>query len=466
MKKPVPNSNESPFDFNEFFFSVTDKRGVIRFGNDVFLRVSVYPKETLLGAPHSIVRHPDMPASVFKIFWRVLQKNQPIGAYVKNLAGNGSYYWVFALAFPVDEGYLSIRFKPSSPLFNKIQNIYAEASNFEKTQDDLETAEQFLLTLIRTAGFPDYETFMVYAAMEELNSRAEQSRQLLMLDTKGAESTRGRQELSQITSVTDTTSAQLNDLFKRVNGFQNSNRIFSETMKTLGDGFHQLKFISINMTIAAAKFGDVASSLGVISKEFSHISNQIEAHLSGLSEFINTLAQVIQKCTLQIAALNTQMLMVDFFVKESIAKLQTSENAFSEMATNRDSFSKLFQTYASDLATESSSLINGLNNISGKVDEVHKFVTGLEVVRQIGAVESARTDEVKVAFVHYLDAMNKFIQLLRNATVSIHHEVGSLQENSEVLASVALTLSSNVETIFRLASGFGQNEDLPQTSSF
>ncbi|MDG0817875.1 PAS domain-containing protein [Bdellovibrio svalbardensis] len=468
MKKPTANLTESPFDFNELFFSVTDKRGVIRFGNDVFVRVSVYPKETLLNAPHSIVRHPDMPASVFKIFWDTLKKDKPICAYVKNMAGNGNYYWVFALAFPLNDGYLSIRFKPSSALFKSVQDIYSEVSNFEKTQDDLETSEKLLMNLISKAGFSDYESFMIHAAVEELNSREIQAKQLraLAANTSSlADRREGRSELSQITQITDAASAQLNDFFMRVKGFQNSNRTFTQTMETLGDGFHQLKFISLNMTIAAAKFGDVASSLGVVSKEFSSVSDQIEDHLSGLSEFIKTLAQAIQKCTLQIAALNAQMLMVDFFVKESIAKLQTSENAFAEMAENRENFSNLFRKYASDLSKEASSLLASLSDISYEVSEVHKFVTGLEVVRQIGAVESARTDEIKGAFIHYLEAMNKFIQLLRNSTSTIHHEVVSLQENSEVIVSSVNTLSSSVEAIFGLASAFGQKEELPKVAN-
>lgn len=117
MKRPLPTQSESPFGFDEFFFSTTDKRGVIRYGNDVFVRVSAYPKETMLGAPHSLIRHPDMPRAVFKEFWNFLNQEKPVGAYVKNLAGNGSYYWVYAFAFPIAGGYLSIRFKPSSEVY-------------------------------------------------------------------------------------------------------------------------------------------------------------------------------------------------------------------------------------------------------------------------------------------------------------------------------------------------------------
>lgn len=454
MRKPAPNLNESPFNFNEMFFSVTDKRGVIRFGNDVFVRVSVYPKETLLGAPHSIVRHPDMPRSVFKVFWDILMQNKPVGAYVKNMAGNGSYYWVFAFAFPLSDGYLSIRFKPSSALFASVQKIYEDVLDFESQGNDLEASHSYLLKKIQDAGFPDYEHFMVKAAMEELNSRANQGQG----QTGRAE---GASASSQISDVTQAASKNLSGVFDKVRGFQDSNQLFSETIGHLAQGFQTLKFISMNMTISAAKFGELAAGLGVVSKEFSLVSHKIESHLSGLSSFIETLSHAVQQCLLRIAGLNSQMLMVDFFVKESLAKLQVSDNAFAEMIENRESFSGLFRDYSMNLQKEVSTMRSHLSSISSEMVEVNKFVTGLEVIRQIGAVESARYDDIKSSFVHYLEAMNGFIQLLRSSTFKINHEVRLLNENADYIISTTADLSGSVDRIFTLASSFEKNPALP-----
>jgi len=447
MTKPVPTRNESPFNFNEFFFSVTDKRGVIRFGNDVFARVSAYPKEKMMGAPHSMIRHPDMPRAVFKEFWDILHQEKPVGAYVKNLAGNGSYYWVFAFAFPVKDGYLSIRFKPSSSLFERVQGIYQEVLEKENQGGDLESSHHFLLEKIREAGFPDYEHFMIRAVVEELKARAEQEH-LLPQAQLGGTSPKGQ---SKISEVTNSTTLKLSGLFERVREFQGASHDFSEAIKALDEGFQNLKFTSVNMKIAAAKFGDLASSLGVVSNEFSILSGTIEKNLSGLSGFIKTLSQVIQQCMLRISALNVQMLMVDFFVKESIAKLQTSDQAFAEMIENQDNFSMLFSSYSRNLEKEAEILRENLSLIRMQLSEVGKFVTGLEVIRQIGAVESARTNEIKAVFGHYLAAMDEFIQLLRVGTVKINHGVALLDENSEVIMIEAQTLSGSVDTIMKLA---------------
>jgi len=447
MKKPVPNQNESPFGFHEFFFSTTNKRGVIRFGNDVFVRVSVYPKEQMIGAPHSIIRHPDVPRSVFKIFWDALKSDKAIGAYVKNLAGNGSYYWVFAFAFPIEDGYLSIRFKPSSAIFKVVQDVYAEVRTFEESNDDLESSEQLLVRKIRERGFRDYDDFMVQAVLAELTSRAEHDRDSsngLSLNQVGA--------FKQIAETTNATLSQLNDIFGRVRGFQESNKILITTIESLDAGFRNLSFISINMTVAAAKFGNLAVSLGVVSKEFSALSRQIEDNLNGLATFGRNLGEVIQQCTLRISALNSLMLMVDFFVKESVLKSQSSENAFSEMTSNRKDFSQLFHDYATNLKAEVTELDKHLSGIEAAVDETAKFLTGLEVIRQIGAIESARVEEVKHAFLHYLDEMAGFIQLVRQATTDVSHEVQSLKQSSHFIDSAIDTISGNVDKIFDLAS--------------
>ncbi|ASD64273.1 PAS domain-containing protein [Bdellovibrio bacteriovorus] len=450
MKRPTPTQSESPFGFDEFFFSTTDKRGVIRYGNDVFVRVSVYPKESMLGAPHSLIRHPDMPRAVFKEFWNFLNQGKAVGAYVKNLAGNGSYYWVYAFAFPIDDGYLSVRFKPSSELFSVVQGLYGEVLAYEK-EHTLEESHQYLMLKIQEAGFPDYESFMMKAVMEELKARAVQ-----VLESESHSS--GAKGAGQITAVTNSATRKLNDVFEKLRDFQGANQSLDNAMGRLDQGFQQLKFISINMKIAAAKFGEIAASLGVVSHEFSVLSGTIEKHLGGLSGFVEELSGVIQKCVLRAAALNVQMLMVDFFVRESIAKLASSENAFDEMLQNQKAFSDLFAQYCRNLEKEFSELKKSLSAISYEMLEVAKFVTGLEVVRQMGAIESARTTEIKNSFTHYLEAMDDFIQLLRESTGEIGRGVTSLTSNSEFIVSSIRNISGNVDQIFALASSQEQQK--------
>ena len=68
-KKPIPINQESPFKYEELFFSVTDHKSNITFANEVFVRISKYEQEDVIGQLHKLVRHPDMPRAVFNIFW-------------------------------------------------------------------------------------------------------------------------------------------------------------------------------------------------------------------------------------------------------------------------------------------------------------------------------------------------------------------------------------------------------------
>ncbi len=80
----------------EEIISLTDFSGVITYVNDTFARISGYEAEELIGKPHNIIRHPDMPKSAFSDLWQTVKRGEEWQGYVKNLRKDGGYYWVFA----------------------------------------------------------------------------------------------------------------------------------------------------------------------------------------------------------------------------------------------------------------------------------------------------------------------------------------------------------------------------------
>ena len=92
--------NERLLHPDNIIVSKTDARGIITYANREFMDVAGYQEGELLGKPHSIVRHPDMPRCVFKFFWERIEAGHEIFAYVKNRAKNGDFYWVLAHATP------------------------------------------------------------------------------------------------------------------------------------------------------------------------------------------------------------------------------------------------------------------------------------------------------------------------------------------------------------------------------
>ena len=117
---------------NRPIISKTDLKGVITYVNTPFCKLAGYSKEELKGKPHNIIRHPDMPKSVFKKLWDTIEKNQKWRGFVKNLRKDGKYYWVEAFIEPIfDEngnkiGYISVRKPVSEEDKKKYENIYKE----------------------------------------------------------------------------------------------------------------------------------------------------------------------------------------------------------------------------------------------------------------------------------------------------------------------------------------------------
>ena len=91
---------ERYFDESDVIVSKTDLKGRITYANDIFRDISGFSEAELIGQPHSIIRHPEMPRCVFKLLWDTLASGHEIFAYVLNRSKNGDHYWVLAHVTP------------------------------------------------------------------------------------------------------------------------------------------------------------------------------------------------------------------------------------------------------------------------------------------------------------------------------------------------------------------------------
>jgi PAS domain S-box-containing protein len=168
---------ERPLAPSELFFSVTDEKGVITAGSQVFERVSGYSLEELVGRAHNIVRHPEMPRAVFKILWDTIAAGDPVAAYVRNRTADGAYYWVLASVVPIKGGYLSVRLAPSGEHFAIAKTVYEELRALERRieGDDVRRRKPSigrLEELLGQAGYGSYHEFMRAALPAEVTRRA------------------------------------------------------------------------------------------------------------------------------------------------------------------------------------------------------------------------------------------------------------------------------------------------------
>jgi PAS domain S-box-containing protein len=128
--KVQPSSLEKVMRESDFIVSKTDLKGRIIYGNRIFIEFSGFSESELLGAPHNLIRHPDMPRGVFKFLWDTLEQKKECFAYVKNMAKDGSFYWVFANVTPDFDsngqvnGYLSVRRAPKRSAVDVLAGVY------------------------------------------------------------------------------------------------------------------------------------------------------------------------------------------------------------------------------------------------------------------------------------------------------------------------------------------------------
>jgi len=158
MTKPTPIDEEIVLDPKRYIVSETDEKGKITFANDYFQEVSGYTEEELIGKPHSIVRHPDMPKVVFKLLWETIGAGKNINAVVKNLAKDGRYYWIFT-EFEIRKdtdtgriiGYHASRKKISRHVIEVIAKLYAKLLEIEKSEG-VEASEKYLIEFLKEKG--------------------------------------------------------------------------------------------------------------------------------------------------------------------------------------------------------------------------------------------------------------------------------------------------------------------------
>ncbi|MDV7339064.1 PAS domain-containing protein [Terasakiella sp. A23] len=165
------NSEEVFFGENELIVSKTDLKGRITYANDVFVDVSGYSLDEIMGKPHNLIRHDFMPRTVFQLLWETIQSKNEIFAYVVNKTKSGGYYWVLAHVTPsLNEqgeiiGYHSNRRVPERTILNnQIIPIYEELNRIEAAANNakagMQDAVKYLNDVVSVHS-PSYHHFVL-----------------------------------------------------------------------------------------------------------------------------------------------------------------------------------------------------------------------------------------------------------------------------------------------------------------
>ena len=171
MNKKSTTGIERIFDSNDLIVSKTNIKGHITYANRVFLDLAGYPTDQVIGAPHSLVRHPEMPRCIFKFMWDTIkEQNKEIFAYVVNRSANGDHYWVFAHVTPSFgrngdlEGFHSNRRAPNRKVLNEkiiplYQTLLDEEARHSNRKEGMNAALSLFMNTLQKTG-KNYDEFI------------------------------------------------------------------------------------------------------------------------------------------------------------------------------------------------------------------------------------------------------------------------------------------------------------------
>ncbi len=409
------SQQESPYDVSELFVSRTDKRGVINAGNKVFVRVSNYTSEDLLGSPHNIIRHPDIPKAVFKLLWDTIKSGKEIAAYVKNRAADGRFYWVLATVYPTQEGYLSIRLKPTSPLKDTVASIYAEVLAVEK-EKGMEAGFEHLVKMVRNAGFPAYDDFMQLALKTELGARDEA---LLVspVTYRPLRASNVREHLlNEMWESAVNAADGLRESSGRLSDLGELKEACGDRIKALAPVCEKLESLAVNMFISAHKLGKDGSSLAIVANSFRSATSQVVSSFEQVQKCSEFVLRESGNVGIDISLARVQAEMLLFNIGEIAADLRSGRKiTASEQDAMLNEFGLLLSLVQSYFLRHKKQIMEfheTLVDLRRSSENLHQLMVRLDLIRTGGKLEGSRSNEITELFRPFVADMANFVRAI------------------------------------------------------
>lgn len=412
--RPQPVDRESPFSLDDLFFSSTDLKGFITFGNDVFVRVSEYRREQLIGAPHRIIRHPDMPRAVFQLLWDALHAGKGIAAYVKNMSATGSYYWVLAIVTPIESGYLSIRLKPSSSFFAAIPDLYAR---LRKVEDDLEAAGQskfkaieastrLLHETLPTLGFASYDAFAQTALLSEVCARravVERS----PVDFGGLAG-------NACSALSDSVSS----MFGQLEVLSKLQHELVENTSAIRNLVASLRRLAVNAHISAMQLLDSGVTLEVVADHINRCSQRLSESTQSLA---GSMANADRTLLVARSAIATGDLSVEMMIR--FLREQRSQSTHgSALHVHIDQLAQVVSSRLGEASMAAEAVSTQIAQLNSELESFRKQIRTLEILHITGKAESVRVangthvstilDDVHQATLQARQRLNQLTELM------------------------------------------------------
>lgn len=435
-----PIDQEVVFGLDELFFSTTDRAGVIRSGNEVFVRLSKYRLEDLLGKPHNVIRHPDMPRAVFFLLWDYLLSGRMIAAYVKNMAADGTYYWVLALAMPLPEGgFLSIRVKPSSELFGVVKSLYSSLRKFEreraaagdKPKDVLEASVARMHEAIAEHGFESYDDFMYEALHKEMRSRDTALADRPKRKPSNAEAMSMHPLMERLDAL-GRTRATVDTLYERAGEILALQDDLAESVKFAGGLSRRFQRAAMNTAIRSAGIETDAHGLGTVAAHLGESAKTVQERADSFGEQATRTSRALQRNAFHLATIRLGVETLESFCIEAIEAGDAgdtthrldSRQSLDAILTDLHAF---VDTLLEVVDTSLHELEKDLTAMATDSEGLRRTVMMLRFAQFAGVVESARLDVETT--------VGPLLKEIRDSIEQAQQELTTLGDNIERLGA-------------------------------
>ena len=347
---------DSRLRIEDLIFSRTDDRGVIQSGNDVFQQVSLYSWDRLVGAPHKIIRHGDMPKGVFYMLWETIKAGEPMGAYVQNLAEDGTSYWVFSTVLPLEDGYISLRLKPSGKYFTQIIPVYETVRAAERAgQLTPQQSAEKIVEAVRSLGFADYPEFMSFALRDEAWSRDG-----LLHRSRGA--------------IRDNLAEMFSDI-----------REMEQRAIKVEETFRKTHQIPYNMRLQAGRLEGSDGPISVISSNHRQMTQSLEENLERFTTDSSVGADAIRMALFRTS--------VAILLEEVAQAYETeSDHGHWDKARQLTELRGLALRYRDQSVLEVRTLSDRVRRFGQQCRDMRRMMSGLELTRIMCKIERSKFD--------------------------------------------------------------------------
>ncbi len=422
LNLPVTNVEHTfPPDPSAKIISVTDTKGIITYVNDTFVNMCGYSREELLGQPHNIVRHPDMPAAVFKLMWDTIQQGKSFMGIVKNRSKDGGFYWVNAFIIPIVEngritGYESVRTAASRNQIARAEKIYARINAGKKV-----TKRWYLLN----AG--SYALFLASAGYMVLDAHMFSSVPCLLvtLGIIGYNIYRKNHMLDLLSRKFETTVDTVNSLI-----YSDRTGVESDVIYNIIYNIKEVDSIMTRIKETSEQIDDLATE-GLLQHEqgINHVRTRTEAMKTILTE-MNSIADDLAK-------------MIDM-VHDTSKQTVDASNQTSQLIAQGQNNSDQALAIIDGLYHSITQITTDIQALAANVDAIEqasRLIKGVanqtNLLALNAAIEAARSGEAGKGFAVVADDIRSLSTRTEQATLQIQSLILGFKKTAKQTVNIA-----------------------------